>query len=232
MAMWSPWRGCHKYSEGCKHCYIHKGDAKRGADTNQIIKLDNFHAPVQRKKDGDYKIKSGSIVYVCFATDFFIQEADQWRTECWQMIRQRRDCSFLFLTKRIERFAQCIPADWNDGYDNVIVGCTIENQETANKRLDIFDKLPIRHKNIIAQPLIERINIEKHLSGVELVLVGGEQDKNARPLDFDWVLDLYRQCKHNNVPFQFRQTGTRFIMDGKQCRKSAKEIMEVLNAIN
>lgn len=30
MAMWNPWRGCHKHSEGCKYCYIHKGDFKRG----------------------------------------------------------------------------------------------------------------------------------------------------------------------------------------------------------
>ncbi len=39
MAMWNPWRGCHKYSEGCKFCYIHKGDLKRGVDTNNIVKL-------------------------------------------------------------------------------------------------------------------------------------------------------------------------------------------------
>jgi len=32
MAMWNPWRGCRKYSEGCLHCYIHKGDAKRGVN--------------------------------------------------------------------------------------------------------------------------------------------------------------------------------------------------------
>lgn len=38
MAMWNPWRGCHKYSEGCKYCYIHKGDTKRGVDTNIIVK--------------------------------------------------------------------------------------------------------------------------------------------------------------------------------------------------
>lgn len=34
MAIWNPWRGCHKHSEGCKYCYIHKGDYKRGIDTN------------------------------------------------------------------------------------------------------------------------------------------------------------------------------------------------------
>lgn len=29
MAMWNPWRGCKKCSDGCLHCYIHKGDYKR-----------------------------------------------------------------------------------------------------------------------------------------------------------------------------------------------------------
>lgn len=47
MAMWNPWRGCHKYSEGCKFCYIHKGDIRRGIDTNNIVKTDNFNAPVE-----------------------------------------------------------------------------------------------------------------------------------------------------------------------------------------
>ena len=39
MAMWNPWRGCHKYSEGCRYCYIHKGDLRRGVDTGKSIGL-------------------------------------------------------------------------------------------------------------------------------------------------------------------------------------------------
>ena len=35
MAMYNPFRGCHKFSEGCKYCYIHKGDARRKIDTNK-----------------------------------------------------------------------------------------------------------------------------------------------------------------------------------------------------
>ncbi len=38
MAMWNPWRGCRKCSDGCLLCYIHKGDAKRGINTNDIVK--------------------------------------------------------------------------------------------------------------------------------------------------------------------------------------------------
>jgi len=226
MAMWSLWRGCRKVSEGCKYCYIHKGDAKRGVDTGAIVKTEEFDKPIARKKNGDYKIKSGSLVYVCFSSDFLIEEADEWRKECWKMIKQRADCNFLFLTKRITRFGICVPADWGDGYDNVIVGCTIENQATADERLAVFDKLPIKHKNIIAQPLLEKINIEKHLGGVELVLVGGEQDRDARPLNFEWVRDLHAQCKKHNVPFQFRQTGTKFFVDGKLSRKTAREMTQ------
>ena len=55
------------------------------------------------------------------------EEADAWRLECWQMIRERSDLHFLFLTKRIDRFMDCVPDDWNDGYENVSVGCTVEN---------------------------------------------------------------------------------------------------------
>ena len=28
MAMWNPWRGCKKCSDGCLHCYIHKENQK------------------------------------------------------------------------------------------------------------------------------------------------------------------------------------------------------------
>lgn len=216
MAMWSPWRGCHKYSEGCKFCYIHKGDAKKGVDTNTIVKLDNFNAPVARNRNGEYKIKSGQTVYLCFSTDFLIEEADEWREECWQIMRERSDLNFIFLTKRIERFIRCVPADWNEGYNNVTVGCTVENRERADFRLPIFNSLPIKHRNIICQPLIDEINIEEYLDNVELVVVGGESDRNARPLNYNWVLSIREQCITKGVRFEFRQCGTHFIKNDKE----------------
>lgn len=85
----------------------------------------------------------------------------------------------------------------------------------ADYRLAIFQKLPIKQKNIVCQPLIERINIEAYLDNIELVVVGGESDQNARPLDYDWVLDIRRQCMERKVHFEFRQCGTHFIKDGK-----------------
>ncbi len=216
MAMWNPWRGCHRCSEGCKFCYIHKGDQSRNVDTNVIQMTDQFDLPIRRKKNGEYQIKSGQMVYVCFSSDFLLEDADIWREKCWDMIRERQDLYFLFLTKRIERMHACIPSDWKDGYENVIVGCTIENQKNADERLRIFMDLPIKHKYVICQPLLEAINIESYLPDVELVVAGGESDRLARILDFDWVLSIREQCIRTNTNFEFRQCGTHFIKDGKQ----------------
>lgn len=215
MPMWNPWRGCRRCSEGCLHCYIHKGDAKRGVDTGAIVQTADFDKPVKKLKNGNYRMKS-SLVYTCFSTDFLIEEADPWRTECWEMIKERQDCTFLFLTKRIERFMECIPQDWGGGYDNVVVCCTIETQKNADRKLSVFQSLPIKHKCITAQPLLEKIDVEKYLNGIELVVVGGESDYYARPLDYDWVLDIRQQCIRQNVSFEFRQCGTHFIKDGKK----------------
>lgn len=228
MTMWNPWRGCHKHSEGCKFCYIHKGDAKRGIETNNVVRTDNFNAPIKKYQRGEhkgvYKMKSGETVYLCFSSDFLIKDADEWRDECWGIIKERADLHFIFLTKRIERFNDCIPDDWGDGYDNVTVGCTVENQMMADFRLSIFDTLPIKHKNIICQPLIEKIDIETHLKNVELVVVGGESDRNARILDYDWVLSIREQCIRRNVKFEFRQCGSNFIKNGKLYKLNVRQL--------
>lgn len=221
--MWNPWRGCKKCSDGCLHCYIHKGDAKRGVDTREILRTKDFDKPAVRLKNGNYKMKAGT-VYTCFSTDFLIEEADPWRSECWEMMKARPDCTFLFLTKRIERFMDCIPPDWGDGYENVVVGCTVENQRNADQRLSLFRSLPIKHKCITAQPLLGPICMEPYLEDVELVVVGGESDRYARPLDYDWVLDIREQCVRKNVSFTFRQCGTHFIKNGRRYTLPTKHL--------
>ena len=169
-------------------------------------------------------MKPGEMLYVCFRSDFLLEDADPWRGECWQMMKERSDLHFLFLTKRIDRFLQCIPADWGEGYDNVTVGCTVENQRQADYRLAIFDTLPIRHKDIICQPMLGPIDLQGHLKNIELVEVGGESHREARPLDYSWVLSVREQCIQADVPFHFRQCGSNFIKDGKLYRLNVGQL--------
>lgn len=223
MPMWDPWRGCKKCSDGCLHCYIHKGDARRGVDTGEIVRTKDFYKPIEKLKNGNYRMKAG-LVYLGFSTDFLIDEADEWRRECWAMIRERQDCRFLFLTKRIERLASCLPADWGEGYENVVVGCTVENQRNADRKLPLFQSLPIKHRCITAQPLLERVCMEPYLDGVERVVVGGESDRFARDFDYAWALDIREQCVRKNVSFEFRQCGTHFIKDGRRYTLQTKDL--------
>lgn len=220
-ASWNPWHGCTKYSEGCRFCYVYRQDKAYGnpVSSEECRLTQNFTLPVKKKRDGSYKIEPGTIVMTCFTSDFLLKDADEWRGECWKMIKRRPDCMFYFFTKRIERFAEIAPPDWGDGYDNVIVGCTCENQDRADFRLPVFKSLPIKHKTIIIGPMLGPVDIEKYLDdSISEVACSGESGINVRPLNYDWVLDVRRQCVEKNIAFQFHQTGAYFIKDGRMYR--------------
>ena len=213
---WNPWHGCHKISPGCQHCYVYRTDAKFDKDSSRVVKTTTFNLPVRRARSGEYKLAPGTQVFTCFSSDFLVEEADQWREEAWRMMACRRDLWFFFITKRIDRLAACLPSDWGDGYPNVVVGCTVENQAMAEYRLPIFRDAPIRHKFLACEPLLERINLLPWLGPqIEQVLVGGESGPEARVCDYDWVLDLRAQCRERSVAFCFRQTGASFRKDGR-----------------
>ncbi len=215
--MWNLWHGCRKLSAGCAHCYVYRGDEKRGIDSATVTKTASFDAPIARKKrDGEYKIPSGTLVYICFTSDFFLEDADPWRAEAWDMIRERSDLRFLMITKRIDRLAECVPEDWGDGWEHVTICCTVENQDRADYRLPIYRAAPIKHKRIICEPLLGPVDFGPYNIGkwVEQVLAGGESGYGARPCDFDWVMALREECVRQGVSFWFKQTGAKFVRDG------------------
>ena len=218
MSIWNPWHGCHKKSSGCLNCYMYRRDAKYDLDSNVVRKTKNYDIILKKSRDGTYKIKRDtSYVYVCMTSDFFIEEADDWRRDIWRMIKERDDLNFYIITKRIERFNVSLPDDWGDGYDNVTICVTCENQATADYRLPIFIKLPIKHKEIIHEPMLENINIEKYLESgqIDKVICGGESGDKARVCNYDWILNTRSQCLKYNVSFHFKQTGANFMKDNK-----------------
>lgn len=210
---WEPWTGCYKISDGCTHCYFYGPNAKRFGQ-NAIQKTDKFDWPIRKNAKSEYNIKGNKILATCFATDFFLPEADEWRKEVWLMIKQRPDIDFLILTKRIDRFLISLPSDWGDGYSNVNIGCTVENQELADYRLPLFLSYPIKRRFIACSPLLESMDISPYLHGINHVTVNGESGRDARECDYTWVLDIREQCVRANITFWFKGTGTLFKRDG------------------
>lgn len=135
------------------------------------------------------------------------------------MIRIRSDLRFFFITKRIDRLMQVLPPDWGGGYENLAVGCTVENQAMADYRLPLLLDAPLRHKLVICAPLLGPLDIARYLiPGIEEVSVGGESGNEARPCNYDWVLSIRRQCVAADIPFAFHQTGARLVNDGRLYR--------------
>lgn len=214
MASWNPWHGCHKYSEGCQHCYVYRMDERRGKDSSIVTKTKDFELPIRKDRYGNYKIVSGTTVYTCFTSDFFVEDADIWREQAWAMIRERSDIHFFMITKRIHRVMDCIPDDWGDGYENVTLCCTVENQKRVNERMPIYKAAKIRHKQLICEPLLEKIDVSDWLDEtIEQLTVGGESGVYVRVCDYDWILNLRLQCSDHHTPFYFKQTGAYFRKD-------------------
>ena len=140
-----------------------------------------FDLPVRRDRTGRYKIPPGQTVYTCFTSDFFIEEADAWRGEAWAMIRERSDCTFLMITKRIDRVAACLPADWGEGWPHVVLCCTCETQERADYRLPIYLSLPLCRREVICEPLLERLDLSRYLAEgrIDSVSCGDESGDDA-----------------------------------------------------
>ncbi len=229
--IWNPWHGCHKKSAGCLNCYMFRRDSLYNKDSNIITKTKDFNLAIKKHRDGSYYIKDGEIVYTCMTSDFFLEEADAWRNEIWQMIKNRNKVHFYIITKRIERFKNCLPDDWDNGYDNVTICTTCENQAKADERIPILLNLPIKHREIIAEPILEKINIVNYLQSnlIEQVTVGGESGDKARVCNYDWVLNLKNQCLEYQVPFYFKQTGANFVMQGKLYKIPRKEQLKQAN---
>jgi len=80
--------------------------------------------------------------------------------------------------------------------------------------------------------LLEKIDIEKYLDDIELVIVGGESDFNARLFNYDWALSIREQCIRKNVDFDFRQCGTYTIKDGKQYKIQTKDLCKQAKLAN
>ena len=216
--IWNPWHGCVRKSEGCDHCYMFFLDGVRGKDGGEIYRTKaGFDYPLQRNRSGGFKVQSGEMIRVCMTSDFFLAEADPWREEAWDIMRERRDVIFFLLTKRPERVERCLPADWGDGWAHIFFNVTAENQRRADERIPILLELPFRHKGVMCAPFIGPVSMRQYLETgqIERVLCDGENYGGARPCDFRWVQNLRQECVDSNVTFVFCGTGRRFCKDGK-----------------
>jgi protein gp37 len=189
-------------------------DRAEWSDT--VWRTSKMNQPLAKNRQKQYKMKAGQRIRVNMSSDTFLPEAKEWMPEFWDIIRKRPDLIFWLLTKRPENIMEMLPDDWNDGYENVILNITTENQTMFDKRWPILQNIPAKHKGICCAPMISTINIEPALSSgqIEDVSCGGENYDGSRILKYEWVKSLSEQCAKHRVNFSWYESGTRPEKDG------------------
>jgi len=184
---WNPWFGCEEVSAGCLNCYAKRDMNRYGRDFYKVALARGFNKPIGWKKPAR--------VFVCSWSDFFIEEADKWRPDAWAVIGALQHLTFQILTKRLENVASRLPLDWGDGYDNVWIGATVENQEMADLRTPMLFNFPAKTRFLSMEPLLGPVRINPNLlSLIDWVIVGGESGPNHRPMHQAWARSIRDQC--------------------------------------
>lgn len=206
---WNPWQGCRKISPGCRHCYMYRGKARWGQDPATVVrsKPPTFNAPLTKLK--------GPLVFVCSWSDFFIEEADPWRNEAWDIIRQTPHLTYQILTKRVQNIPNRLPANWGDGWPNVWLGVSVESQE-YDWRIDELDDIPAVIHFLSYEPALGPLNVEYELyfGKIDWLISGGESGPKARPAEMTWFRQVRDQCSYYDIPYFHKQHGGPRIIDG------------------
>lgn len=224
---WNPWYGCTKVSDGCKNCYMFRDMARTKFDPNIVTRAADptFYAPIRKKiyKEAAWPENK---VFVCSWSDFFHPDADNWRGEAWDIIRDTPHLDYQILTKRPTYIPRRLPEDWGDGWDNVWMGVSVESEKYISRIFHLL-AVPAKVRWVSAEPLLGPLNLRafmplqvitdprvgtpgEHMHFVpnlDWVVVGGESGPKARPIDPEWVVSLRDQCQEGRTAFFFKQWG-------------------------
>ena len=211
---YNPWWGCSKVGPGCDHCYAEALDKRTGGNhwgirsAPRAMSEDNWRKPrrwqKKAEKDGQpRKVFCGSM---CDWTDKNAPEGQ--RERLWELIRETPMLHWQLLTKRAPNIVKCLPDDWDSGYQNVMLGVTVENRKHGLRRLDVLREIPAKVRFLSIEPLLENLG-DLDLSGIHWVIVGGESGHHARFMEAGWVERIQDQCDEQGVPFFFKQWGGR-----------------------
>jgi protein gp37 len=83
----------------------------------------------------------------------------------WTLLRATPYLTWLLVT---ENPADCLPADWGNGYQNVGLGIQVKNRQQALERIEVLRKTPSVFRYLEIGPLEEALG-EINLQGIDLL---------------------------------------------------------------
>ncbi len=201
---WNPVTGCTKISAGCTNCY-----AERMARRLQAMGSPNYANGFEltlhpEMLDQVRNWRKPRMVFVNSMSDLFHKDVPfEFIQRLFEVMTDSPQHIFQILTKRSGRLLKLSPRlNWPE---NVWMGVTCESKRFHN-RIDDLRLTGAYGKFLSLEPLLSPLSDLK-LSGIDWTIVGGESGPGARPMEKEWVLDIQRQCREQNVAFFFKQWG-------------------------
>jgi protein gp37 len=202
------WWGCEERSRECVGCYAREFLTDKGERFN-VLRLKCSPWLEAESLDQEAKRKNTrELVFTCSMSDFFHEDADKWRDEAWDVIRNCRNLIWMVLTKRPERIEKQLPTDWdpNGKFSHVWLGTTCGVRDSF-PRIDILREVPCSLRFLSCEPLMEELS-GIDLTGLGWILCGGTSGKQfwqKHEMDIRWAASLFDAAEKAHVPFLFKQ---------------------------
>jgi|SRR5579884_959333 len=203
--------GCVKVSPGCKNCYADTLASRYGHDVwgknKPRREFGDKHWAEPLKWDAEARALGKRLRVFCGSMFDWAEDhptVGAVRPRLWELIRATRCLDWQLLTKRPQRIGSILPDDWGDGYPNVWLGTSIENNDYVG-RADELRKLPATVRFISYEPALGPLS-NLDLSGIDWLIYGGESGPHFRPHDPQWARDIEARCRLSGTAFFYKQS--------------------------
>ena len=213
--------------------------SRTGFNFDEVTRTKTWADPIRWQRKAE-EAGRPETVFTCSWSDWFHEAADAWRPEAWEVVRKCPNLIFQILTKRPENTRARLPEDWGDGYPNVWLGVSAENQKMADKRIPLLLETPAAVRFVSLEPLLGPVDLEipwdelgmrPPICELDWVILGGESGPGFRPMPHAWALEIRDQCRVAGVAFFFKQSaaprtemGTK--LDGKEYKEYPRMILQ------
>ena len=221
----SPWWGCVKVSEECRHCYAATFARRLGYGGERLPLI--WGPESERRFFGDKhwseplrwnRVAAASgeptRVFCASMSDVFEDrpDLDAPRGRLKRLIEDTPALDWLLLTKRPENMLRLGWGEDADAWpDNIWAGTTVGAVPSVTRLLHL-ERVPVRVRFVSMEPLLADLaalpGLVDLLRPMAWVIIGGESGAGARPMPLEWVHGLIRAARRAGCAPFTKQLGS------------------------
>jgi protein gp37 len=222
----NPWVGCTKVQRrkgapsACDFCYAEKwakrsGQVGWGNHPRRRTTDAYWNAPLKwndQAREFQAQNHRRQRVFCASLADIFDNQVDpEWRFDLFNLVRQCDQLDWQLLTKRPQNIRKMLPPDWGDGYPNVWLGATAEDQDAHRQRVPHLLKVPATIHFVSYEPAIGPLK-QLDVNGIcpDWLIIGGESGVRSdliRPTNPQWAREAIIECNRVGAAAFLKQWG-------------------------